>query len=107
MKQRNCRYGREWNPLERAFLRQSVVDDLRGGMEFIVPEKVDHVVEVARTRPLGKSAHLLGEDFLVAITPRHNPALGSVGIWVRDGAIDGWQHQQLVGLTSNRISAVR
>jgi len=48
-------------------------------------------------RPLGKGAYFLGEDFLVAVAPSQNPAFGSVGIRVRDRAIDWRQYQQLIG----------
>jgi hypothetical protein len=72
------------------------MDDEGGRMKLVVPEEIYHVVKVARPRPLGQSAHLLGEDFFVAVAPRHDPALGRIGVRMRDRAIDRRQGQHLV-----------
>src|ERR1017187_3212653 len=66
-------------------------------MEFVMSEEIDHVVEVAGPCPFGERAHLLGEDFFVAVATRHDCAFGRVSIWMRDGAIDWRQYEDLVG----------
>ena len=65
-------------------------------MKLVVSEEVDHVVKVARPRPLNKRAHLLGEDLFVAVALRHDPACGRIGVGMGDRAVDRRKGRHLV-----------
>jgi len=51
-------------------------------MELLVSEEINHVVKVAGSGAFSESADLFRENFFVAITAGHDPALRRVRIWM-------------------------
>src|SRR5437870_5618464 len=83
--------GERWksDPFKTALPGQGLVNGLWRGMEFVMSEQVDHIIEVAWTRPLRESTHLLGENLFVAVAPRHDRAVWSAEYGCETGRSTG------------------
>src|ERR1035437_3177962 len=88
--------SRKWNCLECAFLRQGIVDDRSRRMKLVVQEKVDHIVEIAGARTLGKRPYFFSEDLFIAVAAGMHAGIGAVGGGVRNGPVHRRQYQHFV-----------
>ena len=88
--------GRYGYSLEGTFLAQYIQYGRGIGSEFVVPEQIDDVVEVTRSRALSERADFFTEDLFVGITPSRNTPFGQVAIGMSDGSIDGRKYQHFI-----------
>jgi hypothetical protein len=58
---------RHLNVFEGTFATQHIEDRAGRRLKIVVPVQIDHVVKIARARPLAERAHLLAEDFFIGV----------------------------------------
>ena len=81
-----CCEHRNREPAVRTFLLKNIEQDGGPGACFGVAIEINHIVEIARSRPVAKGTELFGKRFLVGIAEDSDPVRRRIAVVVKDVA---------------------
>jgi hypothetical protein len=90
------REDRYADPFESAFLAEDIEENCSRWARFVIPEKIDDIIEVAGTCALGQRPYLLPEQFLVGISEDADPFRRSIAIGMEYAGALGYEHNAFV-----------
>lgn len=87
---------RHRDPLKRALLSQDIENHRGRRSKLTVPEKIDNVVEVARSRALRERSDLFAEYLFIRVTPCFDATFRQVAVGMTDGSFYRRQGEDLI-----------